>query len=215
MKLSRLIIGHRGHAITCALSAELKAGDFVCLIGRNGCGKSTLLRTLAGLLPPVGGAVEPHGAAASTSIVLTTAPDLRSTCVRDLVAYGRLSHTGLLGRLKASDRAAADAAMRQVGITALADRPFHRLSDGERQKAMIAMTLAQERDTLLLDEPSAFLDHPSRCDLMALLRRLAHEERKAVLLSTHDVELACRYADRLWVMQDGALQVQEPSANPM
>lgn len=213
MKLSDLIIGYNGHAITCALSAELNAGDFVCLIGRNGCGKSTLLRTLAGLLPPVGGAVVPDSATSSASIVLTSVPDLRNTHIRDLVAYGRLSQCGMLGRLKDADRAAADTAMRLVGISALAGRYFHHLSDGEKQKAMIAMALVQERAILLLDEPSAFLDYPSRCDLMNLLRRLAHESRKAVLLSTHDVELACQHADRLWLLQDGALRIFRPSTD--
>lgn len=210
MRLHNLVIGHRGRPISSALSAELGAGDFVCLVGRNGSGKTTLLRTLAGLLPPVAGSVLPPanaGTVEAPAVVLTTVPELHNTSVSDLVAYGRLSQGGVFGRLRGADREAAHRAIQQVGIHPLADRLFHRLSDGEKQKAMIAMALAQGRATLLLDEPSAFLDYPSRCELMSLLQRIAHEDRKAVLLSTHDLELARGCADQLWLLRDGELHV--------
>ena len=130
--------------------------------------------------------------------------------MRELVSYGRLPYTGMFGRLSPADLAAADAAIQLTGIEPLANRYLHTLSDGERQKALIARALAQATPYLLLDEPSAFLDYPSRRQLMQLLVRLAHEEGKAILLSTHDVELAAQYADRLWIIRDQRLMEKAP-----
>lgn len=210
LSLKQLVIGYNNSApIVKAIDAELSVGEFCCLVGRNGTGKSTLLRTVADIQSPLSGKVERAG---KVSIVLTQVPDLQNTTVRQMVAYGRLAETGWLGKLRAEDYAAADEAICMTGIEELSMRLFSTLSDGEKQKTMIARALAQQSPLLLLDEPSAFLDYPSRVQLMQLLQLLAHDQRKAILLSTHDIELACQYADTLWIIREGELCIdQEPN----
>ena len=214
MTLEFLSIGHT-HPIVSDINQTLMSGTFVCLTGRNGTGKSTLLKTLAGLIPPLSGQIRigdtdiqtltSRALAQQIGLVLTQTPDLPNTTLRELVAYGRLPYASWLGKLNENDYAVADRAIEQLGISPLAHRKINHLSDGERQKAMIARALAQGTKYLLLDEPSAFLDHESRLELMSLLVRLAHQEHKSILLSTHDLELAHQYADALWQIKEGAL----------
>ncbi len=222
MTLDNLGIGY-SHTLVSGISQRLTPGQFVCLTGRNGTGKSTLLRTLCGLLPPLQGSVSIGGQQLHTlpssllarkiGLVLTQAPELHNTTLRELVAYGRLPYTTWTGRLSAEDLDAADEAIRTLGIEHLAHRPLLQLSDGERQKGMIARALAQGTEYMLLDEPSAFLDHESKQELMQLLVHLAHDGHKAILLSTHDLELAERYADLLWHISDGHLSAIRPTGH--
>lgn len=208
MILKGLSIGYKHSApVVSAIDAELSIGTFCCLLGRNGSGKSTLLRTIARLQPPLSGQVicPEH-----VGIVLTQVPELQHTTVRQMIAFGRLGTTDWLGRLRPEDYDAADEAIRTVGIQPLADRLLGTLSDGEKQKTMIARAIAQASPLLLLDEPSAFLDYPSRHELMQVLQRLAHEQGKTILLSTHDVELALTHADHLWLLKEGHLQQFAP-----
>ncbi len=208
LKLHHLTIGYNNSApVVKAIDAELSAGSFCCLLGRNGTGKSTLLRTIAGLQPQLGGDIERPD---SIGIVLTYVPNLLNTRVREMVAYGRLAHTGIWGRLSDEDYLIADEAIRMVGIEAIASRLLSTLSDGEKQKTMIARAIAQQSPLLLLDEPSAFLDYPSRRDMMRLLTELAHKHQKVVLLSTHDVELAAQCADILWIINDNEMVKKNP-----
>jgi len=208
LSLRNIVVGYKDSApVASAIDAELSVGEFCCLLGRNGSGKSTLLRTVAGIQGALGGEmVRPERVA----IVLTQTPELQHTTVREMVAYGRLGTTGWLGRLHDEDYMAADKAIEMVGIRSLSGRLFHTLSDGERQKTMIARAIAQEAPLLLLDEPSAFLDYPSRRELMRLLQELTHLHGKGVLLSTHDVELAAEWADRLWIVKDGKMNCIKP-----
>jgi len=208
LTLKQLSIGYNHSApVVSAIDAELCVGQFCCLIGRNGTGKSTLLRTIAHLQEPIAGTlISPE----NIGLVLTQVPDLSHTTVRQMVASGRWGYTDWLGTLRAEDYQKADEAITQVGIDALSDRLFCALSDGEKQKTMIARAIAQASTLLLLDEPSAFLDYPSRRELMHLLQRLAHEQGKAILLSTHDVELALNHADTIWLLKEGALQIVNP-----
>lgn len=218
MKLENLSIGYK-QAVVSGINTELMPGQFVCLIGRNGTGKSTLLKTLSRLQQPISGRVQIEGKALTDfssaelaktiGLVLTQMPDLANTTLRELVAYGRLPYSSWLGALKEEDWAEADRAIEQLGIAHLSGRKICDLSDGERQKGMIARTLAQGTQYLLLDEPSAFLDYESKQELMTLLIRLAHDNHKGVLLSTHDLELAHRHADLLWKIQDGHLHCIE------
>lgn len=120
--------------------------------------------------------------------------------VREMVAMGRSPYTGFWGKLSAEDEAAVDAAIEAVGIQPLSRRMVHTLSDGERQKVMIAKALAQQTPVILLDEPTAFLDFPSKVEMLLLLAHLAHDMQKIIFLSTHDLELALQTADRLWLM---------------
>ncbi len=208
--LRNISIGYSAPVVS-SIDAELHSGDFICLVGRNGSGKSTLLKTLAGLIKPVDGALSPIYDN-EVGIVLTQVPDLRNTTVFELVSYGRIPHQNILASLRKNDIEAIDAAIETVGIKALRNRQVSELSDGEKQKAMIARALAQGTKILLLDEPSAFLDYPSKRELMLLLKELAHNEGKAILLSTHDVELAKSFADTIWHLKDGLLTVSAPSA---
>ena len=194
--------GRKGGRLYGALSLALRSGELTCLLGPNGAGKSTLLRTLGGLQRPLDGRVtwqgrplERYGARERSrllGVVLTDRSQAGGLRVRELVEMGRYPYTGFFGRLDAADRRAADEAIEAVGMTAKADSYVAELSDGERQKAMIAKTLAQQCPVILLDEPTAFLDVASRIEIMELLHRLARLQHKTVLLSTHDVEQALR-----------------------
>ena len=208
----------------CCVASDLNAtalpGTLTCLIGHNGTGKSTLLRTIARLQPSIDGRVligdnnistlKPTHLSRMLSIVLTSRPDVRNMTVEELVALGRAPYTGFWGRLSADDRRIVRHSIESVGITAMAERRVCTLSDGEMQKVMIAKSLAQQTPVILLDEPTAFLDFPGKIDLMLLLQRLAHEERKTILLSTHDLETALQTADRLWLLANGALHDGTP-----
>ena len=208
------------HCVASDLNATALPGTLTCLIGHNGTGKSTLLRTIARLQPSIDGrvliggndisALKPTHLSRKLSIVLTSRPDVRNMTVEELVALGRAPYTGFWGRLSADDRRIVRHSIESVGITAMAERRVCTLSDGEMQKVMIAKSLAQQTPVILLDEPTAFLDFPGKIDLMLLLQRLAHEERKTILLSTHDLETALQTADRLWLLADGALHDGTP-----
>lgn len=217
MRLCHLDIGYSQSApIVSSIDAELLPATFTCLLGRNGSGKSTLLLTLANQLKPLAGEIHSSlltlnsSLEGNSSLITPHSPELSNTTVRELVCYGRLPYTGIFGRLHDADYQAADEAISRVGISHLASKFIHTLSDGERQKALIARGLAQGSPILLLDEPSAFLDYPSRRQLMTLLQHLAHDEGKTILLSTHDVELAAQYADRLWIIQNHRLTEKTP-----
>ena len=198
------------HVVTKSITASLQAGELTCLLGPNGAGKSTLLRTLSAFQPPLGGEMLLDGRslhsfsaqelAMRIGVVLTERPNIKGMRVREMVAMGRSPYTGFWGNLSEKDEAAVDAAIQQVGIEALARRMVHTLSDGERQKVMIAKALSQQTPVIFLDEPTAFLDFPSKVEMMLLLRRLACEMQKIIFLSTHDLELALQTADRLWLM---------------
>lgn len=220
VRLERLRIGYRTgrhglRIVADSLDATLPSGRLTCLIGCNGTGKSTLLRTIAALQPTLGGKILIGGEDTGTlsqkdmarrvSIVLTTAPNTVNMDVAQLVALGRTPYTGYWGSLKAEDLRAVQRAMSLTDITRIARRAVSTLSDGQRQKVMVAKALAQEAPLMLLDEPTAFLDYPSKARLMRLLVTLAHEEGKTILLSTHDMEMALRSADRLWLMDNNSL----------
>ena len=210
----KLDIGYRNgksvRRVHAGLDFKLRCGELTCLLGANGSGKSTLLRTLAAAQPPLGGKLEllgkPIAAYAekersrTIGVVLTDKTQTGGLTVFELAALGRQPHTGFFGRLGREDKAIISRALEAVGIADKAERYMAELSDGERQKVMIAKALVQECPVILLDEPTAFLDVVSRIEIMTLLHRLATRERKAILLSTHDVEQALVLADRLWLL---------------
>lgn len=217
---SSLSIGY--HApLASDLNLELRPAELACLIGPNGAGKSTLLRTLAGMEKPLRGEIwlggeslrslKPLEVAKRLAIVLTARVESPLLTGRELVTLGRHPYTDWLGRLSPRDEEAVQRAMQLTDTLRFASRPLAQLSDGERQKVMIARALAQEPQILLLDEPTAFLDLPRRVDLLQLLRRLARETQTAILLSTHDLDLALRLADRLWLLSSmGKMEVGLP-----
>ncbi len=219
--LSNLAIGYADgnskHQIVDTINGRLYSEELVSLVGLNGAGKSTLLRTISAFQSPLSGRIEYCGCSNSVNdasqlsrhlaIVLTGREPIYNLSVREVVAMGRMPYTGFFGLNSGRDKRAVDEAMELLGISGLADRMIETLSDGERQKAMIAKAVAQETPIILLDEPTAFLDFASRVNLMQSLRTLAHERGKAILLSTHDLELALRLSDRLWLMDKNILHM--------
>lgn len=205
-----LTLGYGDRLVFSELSVALKSGSFVCLIGANGTGKSTLLRTLAGLTKPLGGKVRLHGEdlyqlsaqqrSQRLSLVLTEQIELDWMSVTELVALGRYPYTDWQGRLGTQDQLIVAEAIAAVGLEELSEKSITQISDGERQKAMIARALAQQTDLMLLDEPTAYLDLPRRVETMQLLRSLAHVQNRTILMSTHDLDLALRSADQLWLV---------------
>jgi cobalamin transport system ATP-binding protein len=203
------------------LTASLAAGELVCLLGPNGAGKSTLMRTLAAMQPALAGEVRiegvplasltPRDLARRLSVVLTDRVQTWILSAYDLVALGRHPYTDWSGRLTDLDHERVAWALSTVGAEDLAPRPVSELSDGERQKVMLARALAQEPRVMLLDEITAFLDLPRRVDIMGTLRTLAHQSGRALLLSTHDLDLALRTADRIWLLsRGGGFQIGTP-----
>ncbi len=217
LQTRNLAAGYRSRrtrrAVLERVNVSVRAGELVCLLGPNGTGKSTLLRTLAGVQPALWGGVDLGGVpiaslpagelARRVGVVLTDRVGIEGLSARTVVELGRYPHTGWLGRIAVHDRAVVAWAMEIVGARHLADRDFSQLSDGERQRIMIARALAQEPVLLLLDEPTAFLDVPSRVDLMALLRRLARDAAIAIVASTHELDLALHTADAAWLLCPG------------
>jgi len=215
IQLKNLGIGyttkHGVRTVAEGINGAIRSGELTCLLGPNGVGKSTLLRTLSAFQPKLGGKVLFEGDREISSftdkelsrligVVLTEKPDIRNMTVRELVALGRSPYTGFWGTYSKEDLRIVDDAIDMVGITDLTRRPVHTLSDGERQKVMIAKALAQQTPVIFLDEPTAFLDYPSKVEVLQLLRRISREAGKTIFLSTHDVELALQLADTLWLM---------------
>ena len=201
------------------LSFSLYEGEMVCMLGPNGCGKSTLLRTLAGLQPALAGEskVESRKSKVESqkaiALVLTERLSLENTTVHDVVAMGRYPYTSFLGGLTDEDEAIIAQSLQQVGFDQPVGRSFFNAhSDGEKQRILIAKALAQQTPIILLDEPTAHLDLPHRILVLRLLRQLAHEQGKTILISTHELDLALALSDRILLMSPKAQGVQLDTA---
>ena len=222
IQLKDLSIGyqtkHSVKTVAAGINGAIRSGELTCLLGANGVGKSTLLRTLAAFQPAISGEIlisrkDEGGTRKEISslsdkelsklvgVVLTEKPDVRNMSVRELVSLGRSPYTGFWGTYTDEDLRIVDESIEMVGIKDLTRRPVHTLSDGERQKVMIAKALAQQTPVIFLDEPTAFLDYPSKVEVLQLLRRISREAKKTIFLSTHDVELALLLADTIWLMR--------------
>ena len=213
LNLHGLKIGYKGKALQPAIDAVLCEGEAVALIGANGSGKTTLFKTLTGNLKPIEGNVilcgkplsdySPNERAKRYSLVLTEKPDDLFLKVFDIVAAGRYPHSGLMAKLRDEDYAMIQEKLQLTGVFNLIDRDFVSLSDGEKQKVMIAKALVQDTPIIYMDEPSAFLDYPSKVELLKLITRLAKEEHKTVLYSSHDLDLVMKHAETIWLMAKG------------
>ena len=217
LKLNNLVIGygngnHQKRKVAGRLNANLQKGELVCLLGPNGSGKSTLIKTMAGMLSPLGGGISlfdeemaqftQKEVARKLSTVLTDRILIGNLSVFTLVSLGRSPYTGWTGKLQSKDEEATLNAIESTSLENLAHRDISTLSDGERQKTMIARALAQDTDLILLDEPTAHLDLPNRVEIIRLLRKLAGDTGKAILLSTHELDLALKAGDKVWMLND-------------
>ena len=214
IQLRNLAIGYKGKNDTKVVASDIcttiNGGELTCLLGANGVGKSTLLRTLSAFQPKLEGKIDIMGREIGTysdkelsrtiGVVLTEKCDVRNMTARELIEMGRSPYTGFWGTLHGEDREIVERSIALVKIENLADRMVHTLSDGERQKVMIAKALAQQTPVIFLDEPTAFLDFPSKVEIMQLLHQLTRETGKTIFLSTHDLELALQIADKIWLM---------------
>lgn len=208
--INGLTIGYGKKVVANNINASIQKGELTCLLGANGVGKSTLLKTLSGFLGKLDGNISimgkemdtysPKELSTTLGVVLTDKCEVRNMSVREIVGMGRSPYTSFWGALSKEDYKIVDQAIEMIGITHLSGRMVHTLSDGERQKAMIAKSLAQQTPIIILDEPTAFLDFPSKVEIMQLLHKLTREAGKTVFLSTHDMELALQIADKVWIM---------------
>ena len=225
IRLDNLQIGYRTamnkeKAVFGPISVEITHAEMIGIIGRNGIGKSTLLRTIAGLHPQLHGKVFMDGIenaripakemARLISFVSTESIGAQHLRVSELVALGRFPYTGWLGRLNEADRRIIHEAIELTGIGHLWQKTIQELSDGERQKVMIARALAQDTPVIILDEPTAFLDLPSRYDILRILYDLTIIHNKTILFTTHDLAIAMEVADKLWLMAEGNLYEGAP-----
>ncbi len=207
IRLENISLGYGSRTLLGEVSAHFAAGQLTALVGRNGAGKSTLLRALAGLESlqsgqiTIGGSsiAELDGAEAARRVAFVATDKVRIANLpcEDLVALGRAPYTNWIGRLQAVDREIVADALAKVGMSDFARKTMDRMSDGECQRVMIARALAQQTPVILLDEPTAFLDMPNRYELCRLLQRLAHDEQKTIIFSTHELDIATKMCDTI------------------
>ena len=229
MTLTDLTIGYEHKVVQSHIDLTLEQGQLVALLGPNGSGKSTLLRTLAGLQPALGGQILVNGVdvspmtpaerAKQQALVLAEGETLDASTVMDIVALGRYPYTSFLGRLTDEDKSIIQQSLESVGLLStlnskllytLNSTLYTSLSTGNQARVLIAKALAQQTPIILLDEPTAHLDLPGRVQLFELLRRLAHEQQKLILISTHELNLALRCSDHILLLSD-AVQYATPA----
>ena len=208
-----LYIGYKNKAILPPINVSLKEGSLISLIGPNGAGKSTLFKTLTDYIKPVSGSIKLMGKELSSysnkekamliGLVLTERPDDMFLKVYDVVASGRCPYTNFFGKIEKEDENIIHESLEIVGIKQLTNRYFNTLSDGEKQKVMIAKTLAQNTPIIFMDEPTAFIDYPSKIELFSLMKMLTKERNKTIIFSSHDLELLLRYTDDIWLISKG------------
>ena len=207
IRFQSLSLGYGSRILIDSLSATVKRGELTALVGRNGTGKSTLLRAITGLGERKGGdillgdksidSLSTAELATMAAFVTTDKVRIANLRCRDVVALGRAPYTNWIGRMQEQDEEIVMRSMELVGMSDYADKTMDRMSDGECQRIMIARALAQQTPIILLDEPTAFLDMPNRYELCTLLQRLAHEEQKCILFSTHELDIALALCDSI------------------
>lgn len=214
----KLDVGYDKKVVVSGVDVEAFRGQVVCLLGPNGAGKSTILRTLSGLIAPLGGVVEIKGEnirsvknaelSKTLSLVLTGASEPSLMTVYELAAMGRTPYTGFMGKLSVRDREIVEQSLDSVGALALKDRYFSELSDGEKQKVMIARALVQEPELMILDEPTSHLDVKHKVEVINVLRRLSEEKNITCIISLHDIDLAIKGCGTLLLVNDGKIIAQ-------
>lgn len=213
IELHDVTLGYGSRVLMADANVGFGWGELTALIGRNGTGKSTLLRTIAALAKPQRGTITINGrrvesltmkeVASQIAFVSTDDVRVQNLHVWDVVSLGRAPYTNWVGRLTAEDKAKVEQSLALVGMADFAAASMESLSDGERQRVMIARALAQDTPIILLDEPTAFLDLPNKYEICLLLRRLAHSEGKCILFSTHDLSIAIELCDTVAMIEGG------------
>lgn len=204
-----------------SLNLELMPGELICLLGPNGAGKSTLLRTILGFQKAIAGTIYFNNKlskelnirekARMVSVVLTDKIDETFLTVFEVICSGRYPYGSFLKKMEELNKKKVNEAMELIGISGFSNKYFHQLSDGEKQKVMIARAIAQDTPLIFFDEPVAYVDSPSKVSIMSLVRKLATEHKKGILLATHDLDAALKYADRLWLIgKNGRSDIGEP-----
>lgn len=206
LHVQHLTVGYGEKAVQQDLTFSMNSGEIVGLLGPNGAGKSTLLRTLAGLQAALKGSISPVLTEKNMALVLTEKISLDNTSIHDVVAMGRYPYTSFLGSLSDEDEQIIQQSLAAVGFTDSSAHSFNALSDGEKQRVLIAKALAQQTELILLDEPTAHLDLPNRIRVFRLLRDLAHTQNKTILISTHELDLALATCDRILLLSEQGLQ---------
>ena len=217
IRFDNIRMGYGNRTLIENLSATVERGALTALVGRNGTGKSTLLRAIAQLGEVLSGEIlldgrplqtlAPSEMASMVAFVTTDKVRIANLRCRDVVALGRAPYTNWIGRMQEQDKAIVEQALESVGMSDYADKTMDRMSDGECQRIMIARALAQQTPIILLDEPTAFLDMPNRYELCTLLRRLAHEEQKCILFSTHELDIALSLCDAIALIAPPELHI--------
>ena len=216
LEINELEIGYKyrrkSNIVLSKINLTTRRGEFICLLGKNGSGKSTFLRTLAGMQKELNGTIllnkQPlsnfgnQEKAKKIAVVLTERLQIGAMRGYDIVEFGRYPHTGWVGKLTAADHAIVKQCLEDVGAIHLANREINQLSDGERQRLIIARALAQEPELMLLDEPSSFLDAPAKIELAILLRDLAYKRNITVIAATHDLDISLRTSDTIWLITE-------------
>ena len=205
LQTDALSVGYNGKTLISKVALSVQRGRIVTLIGPNGSGKSTILKTIAGQLPRIGGAAYLDGEelracsrnaiARRMAILMTARMDPELMTCRDVVSSGRYPYTGKLGIPTAEDRKIVDESLRRTDAEAFADRPFQAVSDGQRQRILLARALCQQPELIVLDEPTSYLDIRYKLELLTILKRMVREEDLAVLMSLHELDLARRVSD--------------------
>ena len=213
-----LSVGYEGRAVVEDIHFQARSGEILSIIGPNGAGKSTLIKTLIRQLPPVCGEVELDGqplsrlpdrdAARILAAVLTRRPEPELMRCEDVVALGRYPYTGRLGILSEADRRKVAEAMELVGVRDLADRDFEQISDGQRQRVLLARAICQEPRILILDEPTSYLDLKHKLDFLQLLQALSRRQNLAVIMSMHELALAKAFSDSVLCLRNGHVDRQ-------
>lgn len=220
LELKDINIGYGNKLVQKGISLNIGSGQFIALAGNNGCGKSTFLKTICGVIAPLNGSLTIDNKnyaefsaaqlASRVAVVLTDKISGFNLTAFDVVASGRIPYLNSFGFLTEEDKSIVETSMDTIGISELSERLYDELSDGQKQKVLIAKAIAQQTPIILMDEPTAFLDYKSRVALFALLKQLAREKGKTIVISSHDIDILFKHVDKVIYFNESGYQFGEP-----
>lgn len=220
LELKDINIGYGNKLVQKGISLTIGSGQFIALAGNNGCGKSTFLKTICGVIAPLNGSltidnknyaeISAAQLASRVAVVLTDKISGFNLTAFDVVASGRIPYLNSFGFLTEEDKSIVETSMNTIGISELSERLYDELSDGQKQKVLIAKAIAQQTPVILMDEPTAFLDYKSRVALFALLKQLAREKGKTIVISSHDIDILFKHVDKVIYFNESGYQFGEP-----